>query len=158
MQPTDAQKSETDSSESQSDSRLRETTIPPELGWTDIPYKIYMKPNNSERKRYEQSLKKIDPPPNKTPGILYVNPTLYTEETASSGKFARTTPKPYSQKSNYTNRNNRPINHYWSGFTDTGCEKWVIEMENGNLISSKDSSYAWLVKTYFPSDMFFNQA
>ena len=55
---------------------------------------------------------------------------------------------------NNTNSNNpKPIKHYWSGFDSDGSERWFLELDNGNLISNKDSYYAYLIKKYLPNEI-----
>jgi len=48
---------------------------------------------------------------------------------------------------NYTN-NSRKFKHFWNGFDDNGKEKWFIEFENGQIISSKDKNYESFTKSY----------
>jgi hypothetical protein len=46
----------------------------------------------------------------------------------------------------------QPIKHFWNGFDVNGAEKWFLELENGNILSSKDKSYQFLVRKFFPND------
>lgn len=46
----------------------------------------------------------------------------------------------------------KPIRHFWNGFDVSGSEKWFLELENGNYVSSSDTSYPFLVKKFFPND------
>jgi len=94
-------------------------------GWIEVPYKTHVKQSQ-------------------VPGLLHVNPIPY---------------KPFNNYSHSYNKhsqnmiNSKPVSHHWNGFTRDGDERWIIELDNGNLISSKDNSYNYLVKKYFPSDI-----
>ena len=46
----------------------------------------------------------------------------------------------------------RPTRHFWTGFDESGAEKWFLELENGNILASSDTSYSFLVKKFFPND------
>lgn len=61
---------------------------------------------------------------------------------------------PYIKKKTNSNEviHYRPVKRYWIGFDLEGNENWVLEMENGNLISHKDSYYSYLVKKYYSNE------
>lgn len=74
--------------------------------------------------------------PKNIPGILYIPPQTFKK------------PQKFVDKNKSI-----PVKHYWLGFTDTGTERWFIELDSGHLISNKESHYTHLVKKYFPSDI-----
>jgi hypothetical protein len=59
----------------------------------------------------------------------------------------------HNNNKNLINNTPKPIKHYWSGFDIDGTERWFLELDNGNLISNKDSYYAYLIKKYLPNEI-----
>lgn len=98
-------------------------------GWTEIPYKTHNR--------------------QPIPGLLYI-----PNQNTSHRPFNTYNHNNHTNRTYYQNSSGpKPVSHYWNGFTCSGDEKWVIELENGSLITNKEPSYAHLVKRYFPNDI-----
>jgi hypothetical protein len=90
-------------------------------------------------------------------GWTIVPPKKYNSHSGGEQSEFSSRPKNYDYQYSNTRHNDihtlKPINHFWNGFDECGIEKWYIEMDNGNLISSKNSEYIYIVKKFFPNDI-----